>query len=297
MFEKPMGGTEIMYEELIRRLPEELKDKFSIFNYLNYADFSKPTIFWNMLSYDQNAISWLSDTENIEKINHFVFVSFWQFEKFRELFKIPSYKCSIIKNACLGVEKRDTSAKEKVKICYTSTPFRGLDILIDSWEQLKPVDCELHIFSSCKIYGQDFFESEDKKYEILYEKCKNIDGIIYRGSIPNSELRKELKDFDILAYPCTFEETCSISVIEALSAGLRVLCSSLGALPETTEGWAKIYPFYMDRNVHIKMFSKLLDEEIKNIKKGLDLNLQADIYSNNWSWDKRIKEWEKLLTL
>ena len=52
-FDKPKGGTELMYDELMKRLPMNYQEEFSIFNYLPYADFSKPTIYWNQLSYDQ----------------------------------------------------------------------------------------------------------------------------------------------------------------------------------------------------------------------------------------------------
>jgi len=75
MFDKPMGGTELMYEELMKRLPQFYKDRFSIFNYLPQADFSKTTVYWNQLSYDQEAVQALRNPELIEKIDHFVYVS------------------------------------------------------------------------------------------------------------------------------------------------------------------------------------------------------------------------------
>jgi hypothetical protein len=78
MFDKPMGGTELMYEELMKRLPDIYKERFSIFNYISQADFSKTTIYWNQLSYDQEAVQWLSDPANVVKIDHFVFISHWQ---------------------------------------------------------------------------------------------------------------------------------------------------------------------------------------------------------------------------
>ena len=155
-FQKPMGGTEIMYHELMRRLPDEYKERFSIFNYVSHADFSKPTIFWNQLSYDQPAIEWLKEPSNIDQISHFVFVSHWQSELFRKIFKIAGYKTSVIQNACIGVQQRPSGKRDKVKICYTSTPYRGLDVLLSAWQILKPEDCELHVFSSCKIYGKEF---------------------------------------------------------------------------------------------------------------------------------------------
>jgi glycosyltransferase involved in cell wall biosynthesis/GT2 family glycosyltransferase len=291
-FKQARGGTELMFEELTKRLSSEFLNQFSIFNYLPQADFSKTTIFWNQLSYDQDAIQFLNNPEYIEKIDHFVFVSHWQAEMFRKLYNIPGYKTHVIKNACIGIDTEKTSS-DKIKICYTSTPWRGLDVLLRAWEILQPENCELHVFSSCKIYGETFGEN-DNQYQALYDKCHELPGVVYRGSIPNEQLRDELSNFDILAYPNTFEETSCIVVIEALSAGLRVITSNLGALPETTEGWARMYPYLMDKEKHANHFAEILEDEIKRIGDGnLDyqLDLQKRIYAPRWSWEQRIKDW------
>lgn len=298
MLDKPMGGTELMYEELMRRLPQETKDKVSIFNYPVYADFSKPTIYWNQLSYDQQAVGFLSEQENVDKIDKFIFVSHWQSEMYRKIFNIPGYKTTVIKNASIGVGKREAGKKDKVRLCYTSTPWRGLDILVKAWKLLDPQDCELHVFSSTKIYGKDFAISNAGNYEDLFDECRETPGIVYRGFSTNESLRNELHTFDIMAYPNTFEETSCIAVIEALSAGLRVVTSNLGALPETTEGWARIYPYLMNKDLHAQLFASVLKEEIEKIKTGeLDthLELQKQVYSDRWSWDQRIKEWADFL--
>ena len=297
MFDKPKGGTELMFDELMRRLPASYKKQCSIFNYLPQADFSKKTIYWNQLSYDQDAVQFLKDPKLVEQIDHFVFVSHWQSEMFRKIFNIPGYKTHVLKNASLGVIPREGGERDKVRLCYTSTPWRGLDILLDAWELIKPNNCELHIFSSCKIYGQEFGKN-DVNYEPLYERCTTLPGVVYRGSIPNSELRKELPTFDILAYPNTFEETSCIAVIEALSAGLRVVTSNLGALPETTEGWARMYPYLKDSSLHTQCFANILLEEIELVRSGkLDEHLtqQTQTYNTRWTWDYRIQEWLKFL--
>jgi len=296
MFEKPLGGTELMFNELVKRVPNVL-EKFSIFNYASYADPNKTMIYWNQLSYDQEAIQFLQHKENVDKINHFVFVSNWQAEQFRKMFKIPGHKTKVIQNAHLGVTKKEITKKDKLKICYTSTPWRGLDVLLLAWEILQPQNCELHVFSSCKIYGKDFAQ-QDSQYEFLYDWCKRLPGVVYRGSIPNEELRKELPDFDVLAYPSTFEETSCIAVIEALATGLRVITSSIGALPETTEGWARMYSYIEDREDHGRLFSKILGEEIQKMFNGElieHLQLQQNSYHERWSWDSRIKDWEYFL--
>ena len=297
-FIKPMGGTELMHNELMRRVDKNLIKNISIFNYLNNADFNKKTVYWNQLSYDQEAISFLNDTGMVERINHFVFVSYWQAEIYKKFFDLPDSKINVIKNACIGVEPKLEGNNNKIKVCYTSTPWRGLDILLDSWAKLNP-RAELHIFSGTKIYGNEFYKSQDEVHKHLYNKCNKIPNVIYRDNISNAELRKELPSFDILAYPNTFEETSCISVIEAISAGLRVICSSLGALPETTEGWARMYPSIRDRSLHIKTFADILGEEIDAVRDGIyadQSRLQTEVYAPAWNWDERIYDWEGFLS-
>lgn len=298
-FDKPVGGTELMYNELMRRVDKKLLNNVSIFNYLSKADFNKKTVYWNQLSYDQEAVNFLNDLGFVERINHFVFVSYWQAEVYKKFFKIPDSKINVIKNACIGVEPKLPRNNNKIKVCYTSTPWRGLDILLDSWAKLNPNDAELHIFSGTKIYGNEFYKSQDEAHRYLYDKCKEIPNVTYRDNIPNEDLRKELPSFDILAYPSTFEETSCISVIEAISAGLRVVCSSLGALPETTEGWARMYPGIQERNHHISTFADILGQEIEAVRDGVydeQIKLQTEIYAPAWSWDERIYDWEDFLS-
>lgn len=293
MFDKPMGGTELMYHEVMNALPDSIKEEFSIFNYINQADFSKTTVYWNQLSYDQEAVQFLKDPEYVDKIDHFVFVSHWQAEQYRKHFSIPGYKTHVLKNFCLGVERQTPRTSNKIKLCYTSTPWRGLSVLLRAWELLQPIDCELHVFSSCKIYGVDFAR-HDSDYQHLYDKCNSLPGVVYRGSIPNEELRAELPTFDILAYPCTFEETSCIAVIEALCAGLTVVTSSLGALPETTEGWATMYSFHKDEELHAQKFAEVLSVDIEMRKRRRLQNVieqQMNICNIHWDFKYRINEW------
>ena len=117
MFDKPKGGTELMFDELMRRLPANYKEQFSIFNYLPQADFSKKTIYWNQLSYDQDAVQALKDPKLVEQIDHFVFVSHWQSEIFRKIFNIPGYKTHVLKK-----EPQERALVNSLAFCFVCLP-------------------------------------------------------------------------------------------------------------------------------------------------------------------------------
>jgi hypothetical protein len=77
-----------------------------------------------------------------------------------------------------------------------------------------------------------------------------------------------------------------------------VVTSNLGALPETTEGWARMYPVLNSPELHSLRFAKVLGEEIEKIRNNSEesnLLSQMRIYNQRWTWDYRINEWNELL--
>jgi glycosyltransferase involved in cell wall biosynthesis len=124
---------------------------------------------------------------------------------------------------------------------YTSTPFRGLNVLLSVFPEVRAEfpSAELAVYSSMKVYQQD--EPGDA-FASLYQWCRAAPGVRYVGSLAQPRLAEELKGVAILAYPNTFAETSCIAVMEALAAGLFVVTADLGALPETTRGFAALVP-------------------------------------------------------
>jgi glycosyltransferase involved in cell wall biosynthesis len=114
---------------------------------------------------------------------------------------------------------------------YSSVPWRGLKELIELWPIVRGAvpDAELVILSSLKVYGVN----DSPEWEELYDRAHNMPGIIYRGSVSQSDVRQVALSSRALAYPCVFLETSCITAMEAMAAGAVVVSTSTGALPET----------------------------------------------------------------
>ncbi len=152
----------------------------------------------------------------------------------------PVFENQFKDGADLAQAKRATGAP---RLAYTSTPFRGLESLMDLYprfSQLFPA-AVLKVFSSMQVY-QKGGNDEEKWLLDLYEKCRNMAGVDYVGSIPQPLLAQELRSTSILAYPSTFSETSSIAVMEAMASGCLVVTSEFGALPETTRRYSQLVP-------------------------------------------------------
>jgi glycosyltransferase involved in cell wall biosynthesis len=125
----------------------------------------------------------------------------------------------------------DALRQRKPWCYYSSTPFRGLDKLLQAWPDIVRAvpDARLHLFTSMKVYNAD--EKDD--YQRMYDLARTLPGVDYRGSVGQAELRETAMQCRALAYPCTFPETSCIAAMEAMAAGCAVVSTSTGALIET----------------------------------------------------------------
>jgi glycosyltransferase involved in cell wall biosynthesis len=291
--EAPAAGTELMLTGLKARLGQEL-DRINLqSNHPGYDKDNRPLVVWVQHDVDQVWMKWCNDRSLVELVDCFVFVSYWQRERYRATFGLPPERCIVLYNATeVGPDLRRWEPGPVWRCAYTSTPFRGLSLLLDAWQRLSLANAELHVWSSMKLYLCD-----DGPYNHLYERARSMPGVFYHGIVPNPELRAALQNMDFLVYPSTFAETSCLAVIEAMAAGCRVIVPSLGALPETTCGYARVYPWNPDAHLHTRTFSDILADEIANPWIGEpDLSLAQQRHCPAvYDWRHRLSQWRRLI--
>jgi UDP-glucose:(glucosyl)LPS alpha-1,2-glucosyltransferase len=299
----PKGGTEILKEQLISQLDSESIEGINLIGSICHPQLiqkDKINVVWQHLSYDQPNVQYMRDRKFVDSVDYFVYVSHWQYNKFREHFQIPEYKSFIIKNATYEFEEINRNKGGRIRLAYTSTPWRGLAIFIKAIDILNKTrdDFKVDIFSSTKIYGDAFEESEKGKFDALFDKCKNTKNVNFHGYGLNVQIRELLKDTHIYAYPSIFEETSCLAAIEAMSAGCHVVTTNYGALPETCGEFATMIEFDSSVNNLIERYAQTLNSVIDNYKNNLykdDLEMQTKYYKKYYSWNTRIQEWKNFL--
>ena len=291
----PQGGSEILLEQL-RDHTQGYSGEFNII--LSRCDKSllnkeKKNILWQHLDVDQSVVQNISDPEFLQGLSAIIFVSHWQFHRFINKFQLPVERCYVIHNAIIPRIPRSDSRNDKVRVVYTSTPWRGLDILLSACERLHRSDYQLEVFSSTALYGRAFYEANDREYQHLYRRSEDLDVGIYRGYLPQNQLLDEISTADMLAYPSNWTETFCLSAIESGALGLRLLLTNLGALPEVTLGLANLVPHSNDREVLIERYSMALNREIDNVKNRsfTEREAQAELFRSAYSWQGRKIEW------
>ena len=116
---------------------------------------------------------------------------------------------------------------------YTSTPFRGLNILANCWGEIYGRCCYRGITPTLKVCtGMSLYQQPENNFIELYNYLKSLPGVEFIGAVCQKELYKELQKCKVMLYSNSFRETSCMSVLEALANNLWVVTTDLGALGE-----------------------------------------------------------------
>jgi len=218
-----------------------------------------PLVLWAHHATDQPAMQPLRNPTCPAQWDRILCVSPWQAATFVEELGVPRERIEVLHDAIApAFERMFQSASELAvakagppRMAYTSTPFRGLDLLLGCFPAIRREhpDCELDVFSSMLVYGM---AGNQDGFQPLYAEARALEGVNYYGSVPQPELARHMAKVSVLAYPNTFAETCCIAALEALAAGALVVTSDLGALRDTCSGYGRlIAPLGQERTAEV----------------------------------------------
>ena len=300
----PRGGTELQFEYLRKHVDAKLLDQVQITTSVPEKiplHPTKPNILWQKNSYDQpNLAPWFQDKSNHHKYDWYVFNSHWNFEKFIKVFDLPTEKCVVIKNGIKDIEpiKQVYKKGSPIKIIHQCTPWRGLNVLLAAMQKVKNPLITLDVYSSTEVYGQDFKQANDDKYQALYDQAKQLKNVNYIGYKPNEYIKEHLKDYQLFVYPSIWEETFCISALEAMAAGLYCIVTNYGALYETCAEFPVYVPYSNDYRSLAKKFASVIDIAAQSLQApGIrgHLDMQIDYVNRFYNWKTKGQSWTRFL--
>ena len=270
---------------------------------LRAAPGERRLVLWTQHAADEPAIRELADPALRACWDGFALVSRWQMEQYRAAFAIDPARCAILRNGIAPAFAALFPADESVLaakpwppvLAYTSAPFRGLDVLLDSLPHIRAAlpGTRLRVFSS--LEGYQIPAAEDP-YRALYQRCRDTEGVEYAGALSQDDLAGELRAATCLAYPNRFPETSCIAAMEAMAAGCLMVSSQLGALPETTEGFARLIPVPAAPAEHALRFAEAVADALRPLREesaawDRRLRRQVDHATATMGWPVRAREW------
>ena len=254
-------------------------------------------VFWTAGAYSLKAVQPLNDAGLRPRIDKFIFLSNWHADTFMKRFGIPKEKIFITRNGVnLNLFSDSSIEREKYRLIYSSSPTRGLDVLLDIFPKVRKdfPKLTLYLFSDFEFYGQPK-GSAYIKYKHIFDKTRQP-GIFNLGNIKQQDLAKELLRSYVFAYPSHFEETSCISAIEAQAAGVPVVTSALAALNETVEDG--VSGALITGDSHSWWYKLKFTRTLKNILRDDDLWAKMSMKGierarKTYSWEQIAKEWLK----
>jgi len=266
--ENANGGTEIAKRMLGDIIDPKLLEEFQIIcSRQRDFDWEKIRVFWCHDLPEDPESEKFKDKEFLDSFHKFVFISDWQYQRYQLVHNLPYDNKSIVLES--GIEPAPESCLQKdndtIRLVYTSTPQRGLEILVPVFKYLTERHKNIHldVFSSFKIYGWD---EMDKQFEPLYDEIREHPNMTYHGFVPNNELKEHLNKSHIFAYPSTWIETSCRAMLEAMSAGLVCVHPNYGALAETSGSLNIMYQGNSDKGKHANVFVNHLNAAIEFVK-------------------------------
>ncbi|CAB4140799.1 Glycosyl transferase, family 1 [uncultured Caudovirales phage] len=296
---KSSGGTEMVKRAIAARMPEGLADDFQVIcSRVRNIQEDKIRVYWLHDLPQDPETNHLKDQASRDRFHKLVFCGNWQYNQYLNTLGIPpTEQCAVIDTPIEPIQYKEKS-KDEVRLIYTSTPQRGLALLVPVFTELAKYRKNIHldVFSSFSIYG---WGNADEQYRQLFDICKNHPQITYHGFAPNERVREAQQQAHIFAYPSIWQECNSRALIEAMSAGALCLHPNLAGLSDTCGSLTSMYQFEQDHNVHANKFYHLLDRAISIVHEDDTQNYLRYVKTyadNRFNIVKIAKQWEDMLT-
>jgi len=199
----------------------------------------------------------------------------------------------------INLERFDKTVKRNpFKFVWMSSPDRGLKHLLQMWPEIYKRNelAELHIFYGWGNIDQMIRNGDKRLLKVKQDTMKHgmQGGLHWRGRVGQDVLAEELLSAQIWAYPTTWSEEHCIAALESMAAGLFIVTSDLGALPETlgdvgykiavTEKLGPANKKWRDKFLGVVFAGLYMDEERERFRES------GPERAKLFSWDNVFKE-------
>jgi glycosyltransferase involved in cell wall biosynthesis len=179
-----------------------------------------------------------------------------------------------------------------VKILFVGRfhPIKGLDILIEALALCDKEKFSVYIVADDKQIS--YYTNCIKK--LVQKKCLN-ENIIFCGKIGEEDKLIEIyKECDIFVQPSLWD-TSPITIVEAMCAGLPIVASNVGGIPEWVEDGVTGILVPEGNSLKLaKAIKSLLEDRNLRLMMG-SRGYEKSLILRRWTWEKACAEYREAI--
>jgi glycosyltransferase involved in cell wall biosynthesis/tetratricopeptide (TPR) repeat protein len=195
--------------------------------------------------------------------------------------------------------------RDPKKVVYATSPARGLDQVLDMWPAIRE---RVPVATLDVLYGFGVWAAlaagsgsaqETKRIDALVARLAEMEslGVTTVGRVNGGEVARRMLGAGVLAYPSwngetAHEDTSCITAMEARAAGLYIVTSPRGALPETCAGRAHM----IDGDARTPEYQAAFVDAVVEALGGDDSGAMRAVVQTEaretLGWDAVADEWE-----
>ena len=207
-------------------------------------------------------------------------------DRAREQFPRLASRCHTLYNGIdpsefpVAKDHRDRTGPLTIMCAGSVSPHKGLHLLVEAFARLAPVHPDarleivgpLHTVPPAETYPMDdralvarmapFYAGDypDRLRRAIPRELQ--DRVVITGGVPRAELLERYAAADVFVFPSIWDEGFGLPPVEAMAAGVPVVASRSGAVPETVvDGRTGILVAKDDATALAAAITRLLDDQ------------------------------------
>ena len=179
----------------------------------------------------------------------------------------------------------DTDNKVKGRIIWSSSPDRGLDMILSNWSDWKAKRPDLSLVVCSPPYSVGWL---DKKM------LKGLKDVEWKANLCPLDLKREIAKAEYWIYCSDYVETYCISALEMMMGKVKIMTTGTGNIMSLIGSGDRGEICTMDPDTVINDLLNDINKPIYNTRQTNKVN-KALRWAKNENWDNRVNEWIKMI--
>ena len=179
----------------------------------------------------------------------------------------------------------DTDNKVKGRVIWSSSPDRGLEMILRNWKDWKAKRPDLSLVVCSPPYSVGWL---DKKM------LKGLKDVEWKANLCPLDLKREIAKAEYWIYCSDYVETYCISALEMMMGKVKIMTTGTGNIMSLIGSGDRGEICTMDPDSVINDLLNDINKPIYNTRQTNKVN-KALRWASNENWDNRVNEWIKMI--